>query len=217
MAARRTHNSTANLDPYRVPWFADCAPSLLTNRTIRRYLDAYSEHKWPEVSRTATSTLLSPLLSSPLTTVCVCVQVIKLTLIYGVLGLEQQFPGGSPSIAQLRALVEKGGAQLVVERNLPGLQRQILNLQTGLDAVFDRLAVEVGGHTPHAAASAGASKARVLSTAWHLGLAGRLGRQHACHTFPLGAGHATVATRHSCRRRRHRQPLQQQALSRAPG
>ena len=53
MAARRTHNSTANLDPYRVPWFADCAPSLLTNRTIRRYLDAYSEHKWPEVSRTA--------------------------------------------------------------------------------------------------------------------------------------------------------------------
>jgi hypothetical protein len=71
------------------------------------------------------------------------VQVIKLTLIYGVLGLEQQFPGGTLSIPQLRKLVEKGGAQLVVERNLPGLQRQILNLQTNLDAVFDRLAVEV--------------------------------------------------------------------------
>lgn len=70
-------------------------------------------------------------------------QVIKLTLIYGVLGLEQQFPGGALSIPQLRKLVERGGAQLVVERNLPGLQRQILNLQTGLDAVFDRLAVEV--------------------------------------------------------------------------
>lgn len=70
-------------------------------------------------------------------------QVIKLTLIYGVLGLEQQFPGGALSIPQLRKLVEKGAAQLVVERNLPGLQRQILNLQTGLDAVFDRLVVEV--------------------------------------------------------------------------
>lgn len=69
--------------------------------------------------------------------------MIKLTLIYGVLGLEQQFPGGTLSIPQLRKLVERGGAQLVVERNLPGLQRQILTLQTGLDAVFDRLAVEV--------------------------------------------------------------------------
>lgn len=70
-------------------------------------------------------------------------QVIKLTLIYGVLGLEQQFPGGTLSIPQLRQLVEKGGAQLVVERHLPGLQRQILNLQTNLDAVFDKLVVEV--------------------------------------------------------------------------
>jgi hypothetical protein len=75
--------------------------------------------------------------------VLVNMQVIKLTLIYGILGLEQQFSGGSLSIAQLRQLCEKGGAQLVVERNLPGLQRQILNLQTNLDAVFDRLAVEV--------------------------------------------------------------------------
>lgn len=66
-----------------------------------------------------------------------------MTLIYGVLGLEQQFPGGTFSIPELRKLVEKGGAQLVVERNLPGLQRQILDLQTNLDAVFDRLAVEV--------------------------------------------------------------------------
>lgn len=74
-------------------------------------------------------------------------QVIKLTLIYGVLGLEQQFSGANLSIPQLRQLVEKGGAQLVVERNLPGLQRQILNLQTNLDAVFDRLAVEVRGFT----------------------------------------------------------------------
>lgn len=71
------------------------------------------------------------------------IQVINLTMIYGILGLEQQFPGGRLSIAQLRQLCEKGGAQLVVERNLPGLQRQILNLQTNLDAVFDRLAVEV--------------------------------------------------------------------------
>jgi hypothetical protein len=70
-------------------------------------------------------------------------QAVKLILIYGILGLEQQFPAGPLSIAQLRALVERGGAGLVVERNLPGLQRQILTLQSNLDAVFDRLTVEV--------------------------------------------------------------------------
>lgn len=51
MAARNApiNNSSGNLDPFKVPWFADCAPSLLTNRTIRRYLNAYSQHTWPEV------------------------------------------------------------------------------------------------------------------------------------------------------------------------
>lgn len=107
-------------------------------------------------------------------------QVIKLTLIYGVLGLEQQFPGGTLSIPQLRQLVEKGGAQLVVERNLPGLQRQILNLQTNLDAVFDRLAVEVGilasSHssgmvvlatcTVHVAGSVGKEQSRPCRVMW---------------------------------------------------
>lgn len=100
------------------PWFADCAPSLLTNRTVRRYLEAYSAHLWPEA--------------------------IKLALLYGILGLQQQFPQGPLSLAELRCLVERGGASLVVDAGLPRLQRDILALQSGLDAVFDRLAVEVG-------------------------------------------------------------------------
>jgi hypothetical protein len=37
------------LDADKVAWFADVAPSLLTNRTVRRYLAAYSQHAWPEV------------------------------------------------------------------------------------------------------------------------------------------------------------------------
>lgn len=99
--------------------------------------------------------------------------MIKLTLISGILGLEQQFPGGALSIQQLRQLVERGGAQLVVERTLPGLQRQILGLQTNLDAVFDKLAVEVRWSDTAVAKEAGQCECFHLQTC-----------SHPCHHIP---------------------------------
>lgn len=74
---------------------------------------------------------------------CCAPQAIKLILIYGILGLEQQFPAGAPSLPELQRLVSRGGANLVVERNLPALQRQVLTLQSQLDDVYDKLALEV--------------------------------------------------------------------------
>lgn len=131
---------------HNVPWFADCAPSLLTNRMIRRYLDAFSQHVWPEA--------------------------IKLTLMYGILGLEQQFPQGPLSLAQLQRLVERGGASLVVDRGLPRLQRDILTLQSNLDAVYDRLAVEVRDRTWQLRPGVQEGPAAALTAVQHHGCTG---------------------------------------------
>lgn len=105
------------MDPYRVPWFSDVAPSLLTNRTVRNYLNGFSEQSWPHV--------------------------VKLTLLYGIVSLQQQYPGETFSLQQLKQAVQSAATNLVVQRNVPQLHRQLLNLQTDLDKVFDRLTVEV--------------------------------------------------------------------------
>lgn len=105
------------MDSNRVPWYSSVAPSLLTNRTIRNYLNSYSEHLWP--------------------------QILKLTLLYGIVGLQQQHPQQQLSVLQLKQIVQKAATALVVQRNVPQLQRQILGLQGDLDKVFDRLTLEV--------------------------------------------------------------------------
>src|SRR5690242_16378224 len=99
------------LDPYTVPWFADVAPSLLTNRTIRNYLAGYSEQSWP--------------------------QVVKMTILYGIVCL-QQHSEQTLTLQQLKEVVQAAATSLVVQRNVPGLQRQILQMQTDLDKVFDK-------------------------------------------------------------------------------
>lgn len=105
------------LDPHRVPWFADVAPSLLTNRTIRNYLAGYSEQSWP--------------------------QVVKMTILYGIVCLQQQHSGQTLTLQQLKEVAQAAATNAVVQRNVPALQRQILQMQTDLDKVFDKLTVEV--------------------------------------------------------------------------
>ncbi|KIZ02517.1 hypothetical protein MNEG_5445, partial [Monoraphidium neglectum] len=102
-------------DRGRVAWFEDAAPGLLTNRTIRAFLEQYSQHLWPDV--------------------------VKLMLIHGIVSVQAQFPGQSLSPQQLRTVVEQGAASAVVERTLPRLQRQVLDLQQRLDGVYDDLDV----------------------------------------------------------------------------
>lgn len=106
------NDSLANI----APWFAEASPGLLTNRTVRNFISHYSQSQWPEV--------------------------IKLVLIHGIIALHKQHPGQHLSVKQLKELIEKGGCSLVIERSIPQLQRQILQLQTELDGVFDSLAVE---------------------------------------------------------------------------
>lgn len=107
------------MDPCPQPspaWFADAG--ILTNSsTIRNYLQQYSQHCWPEVT--------------------------KLTLIYGIVALQHTQQGRTLSLAQLQAEVQRCASALVVQHSVPKLQRQILDLQSQLDNVFDALAVEV--------------------------------------------------------------------------
>lgn len=105
------------VDPLRVPWFADAAPSLLTNKTIRTFLGRYSQQQWPEV--------------------------VKLVLVWAIMNLEQQNSGRSLSLKELKELARATGAVMVVDRSIPKLQQQILGLQANLDSVFDALALQV--------------------------------------------------------------------------
>jgi hypothetical protein len=89
----------------------------LNNSTIKEYLKHYSPHEWPEV--------------------------IRLTLIHGIVALQHSHEGRVLSLGQLRQAVDSSRATLVVQRNVPQLQRQILQLQSQLDSVFDKISPEV--------------------------------------------------------------------------
>ena len=103
------------MDPRLAPWFAEASPGLLTNKTVRAFLSQYSQQQWPTI--------------------------VKLIVLHGILSIQHQYPGLCLSTSQLKELVEKGACSIAVERNIPQLQRQILNLQQELDDVFDRLGI----------------------------------------------------------------------------
>jgi hypothetical protein len=96
------------------PWLGGDA---LNNGAIKDYLKRYSPQEWPEVT--------------------------KLTLICGIVALQHSYEGRMLSLQELRQAVETSNTTLVVQRNVPQLQRQILQLQSQLNSVFDKLAPEV--------------------------------------------------------------------------
>uniref|UniRef100_A0A383WBC4 Uncharacterized protein n=1 Tax=Tetradesmus obliquus TaxID=3088 RepID=A0A383WBC4_TETOB len=112
------------MPPAAATWLAGDA---LNNGTIKEYLQRYSPQEWPEVT--------------------------KLTLIYGIVALQHSCEGRLLSLRELRQAVETSNTTLVVQRNVPQLQRQILQLQSQLDSVFDKL-------TPEGPASTGQAKER---------------------------------------------------------
>ncbi|WIA28763.1 hypothetical protein OEZ86_011296 [Tetradesmus obliquus] len=101
------------MPPAAATWLAGDA---LNNGTIKEYLKRYSPQEWPEVT--------------------------KLTLIYGIVALQHSCEGRLLSLRELRQAVETSNTTLVVQRNVPQLQRQILQLQSQLDSVFDKLTPE---------------------------------------------------------------------------
>jgi hypothetical protein len=102
------------MPPATAAWLGGDA---LNNGTIKEYLQRYSPQEWPEVT--------------------------KLTLTYGIVALQHSYEGRILSLRELRQAVETSNTTLVVQRNVPQLQRQILQLQSQLDNVFDKLTPEV--------------------------------------------------------------------------
>ncbi len=95
------------------PWFEELSPQLLRNKAIRTFLQAYSDHEWPEVT--------------------------KLVLLYGIVSLTRQYPGQVLSLAALREALSAGASAQAVETAIPDLQDKLSELRLQLDDVQDDL------------------------------------------------------------------------------
>lgn len=96
-----------------VSWFEQVSPGLLRNKAIRNYLAHYTAQEWPEV--------------------------VKLTLLYGLINLHRQYPGKQLSVAQLREVISTGQVAITVESALPDVHNQLDKLQNQLDEITDDL------------------------------------------------------------------------------
>lgn len=94
-----------------VLFYESVPPHLLRNKALRGYLGQYNGKDWPEV--------------------------VKLTLLYGVLNLQKRYPGEILPIERLRAVLMASQSAITVEHLLPNLQDQLQNLQVQLAEVTD--------------------------------------------------------------------------------
>lgn len=92
-------------------WFESVSPHLLRNKAIRGYLGQYNGKDWPEI--------------------------VKLTLLYGILNLQKRYPGQILPIERLRAVLRASQSAVTVESALPDLQGQLEFLQSQLAEVTD--------------------------------------------------------------------------------
>ncbi|GMH36066.1 hypothetical protein BSKO_03934 [Bryopsis sp. KO-2023] len=94
-------------------WFDHAVPGLLTNRTIRNFLTSYREDSWPEV--------------------------VKLTLLYGVQTLQQQFGHQRVSLERIREEVRQGVVANTVQESIPEIADQVERLRENLAQVLGEL------------------------------------------------------------------------------
>ncbi|GAQ79530.1 hypothetical protein KFL_000320290 [Klebsormidium nitens] len=92
----------AALPPY-AQWFQLVDPGLLTNKTIRQYLLAYNAEQWPEV--------------------------VKLTLLYGILSLQKQYGSQALAVQDLRDIIGQNKVAAAVEQSIPGIEKQLADLR----------------------------------------------------------------------------------------
>lgn len=95
------------------PWFEAISPHLLRNKAIRTYLTQYSIAAWPEV--------------------------VKLTMLHGVLTLQKQYPGEILPLERLRGVLTSGQSAVAVESALPDLKERLEGLQAQLADVGNDL------------------------------------------------------------------------------
>lgn len=96
-------------------WFAETG--LLNNKVIRNYLSSYSPGQWPEV--------------------------IKLSLIYGILNLQKQYPQQVLAVDSLKDAVSRSSQAAVLEERLPALRQTLLTLQGQLEDVTAEVSNQV--------------------------------------------------------------------------
>ncbi|GAX80665.1 hypothetical protein CEUSTIGMA_g8100.t1 [Chlamydomonas eustigma] len=106
------------------PWFDQVSPNLLRNRNIREYLSNFTSKDHPEV--------------------------VKLTLLFGIVNLRKLFSGKLFSIENLREILTSHQVAAVVESSLPDVRAQLDNLQNQLEdvteMVYDRHQSPVKAH-----------------------------------------------------------------------
>lgn len=80
-------------------WFEQAEPGLLTNPTIRAFISPYTQEQWPDV--------------------------VKLTLLHGILCLRKEFGFQQLTIPELKGVVERGHYALSIEDSVPALKKDL--------------------------------------------------------------------------------------------
>lgn len=92
-------------------WYEQVSPGLLRNKAVRNYLSQYAAKDWPEV--------------------------VKLTLLYGLICIHKQHPGQILTVEQLKDKIATGHVAVTVESVLPQVQSQLDHLQQCLEEITD--------------------------------------------------------------------------------
>lgn len=92
-------------------WPEAMSGGLLRNKALRSYLNHFSAREWGEVT--------------------------KLTMLYGLLGLQKLSPDRVLSVEELRNLLTERHVSATVEGDLPDLQMRVASLQAKMADVAD--------------------------------------------------------------------------------
>lgn len=95
-------------------WFEYAEPGLLTNRTIRNFLNSYSQEKWPDV--------------------------VKLTLLYGIVTLRQSMGVTFVPLEKIRQKISRLETAYCVEEKLLPIQEKVQDLKGDVQQILESFA-----------------------------------------------------------------------------
>lgn len=103
-------------------WWSDVSPSLMANRTIRNFLVAYSDVQHPEV--------------------------VKLTMLYGILSLQAKLGSQPPAIGEIRKMLKEGHLGQTLATKLTSVKDSVNDIQHVLHEMQDYAEGVEGAHGP---------------------------------------------------------------------
>lgn len=95
-------------------WFEYAEPGLLTNRTIRNFLNSYSQEKWPDA--------------------------VKLTLLYGIVTLRQSMGVAFVPLETIRQKISRSETAYCVEEKLLPIQEKVQDLKGDVQEILEAFA-----------------------------------------------------------------------------